>query len=92
MWHLPTLKPEIKQHLLSASANALKLVQRYPDCIKINQYTQKGKQSPPERQLIFKHAVLLHKRFNAQSPNLEWADLHFKQKFGLRQTTFTLIK
>ena len=28
VWHLPTLNPEIKQHLLSASANALKLVQR----------------------------------------------------------------
>ena len=31
VWHLPTLKPEIKQHLLSASANALKLAQHVPD-------------------------------------------------------------
>ena len=33
VWHLPTLKPNIKQHLLSASANALKLAERYPDCM-----------------------------------------------------------
>ena len=33
VWHLPNLKPELKQHLLSASANALKLAQRYPDCM-----------------------------------------------------------
>ena len=31
VWHLPTLKPELKQHLLSASANALKLAQLHPD-------------------------------------------------------------
>ena len=31
IWHIPTLKPEIKQMLLSASAKALKLLQRTPD-------------------------------------------------------------
>ena len=31
LWHLPTLNPQIKQHLLLASANALKLPQRHLD-------------------------------------------------------------
>ena len=31
VWHLTSLKPQIKQLILSASANALKLSQRQPD-------------------------------------------------------------
>ena len=65
VWHLPTLKPEIKQHLLSASANALKLAQHYPDRMESFINVHKSvKRATPEKILLFKHAVLLHKLFN----------------------------
>ena len=93
VWHLPTLKPEIKQHLLSASANALKLAQHYPDRMESFINVHKSvRRATPEKILIFKHAVLLHKLFNTQTPSLEWSDLHFKQTFGRRQNLFNLIK
>ena len=93
VWHLPTLKPEIKQHLLSASANALKLAQRYPDRMEsfINIHTNLNR-ATPEKFLLFKHAILLHKLFNTRTPSIEWVDLTFKQTYSQRQTKFYLIK
>ena len=93
IWHLPTLNPEIKQHLLSASANALKLAQRHPDRMEsfINIHNTL-KRATPHNLMVFKHAVLLHKLFNNQNPPLEWVDLHFKQTFNSRQTFFNVIK
>ena len=93
VWHLPTLKPEIKQHLLSASANALKIAQNHPDRMEsfINIHNN-AKRATPEKLLLFKHAVLLHKLFNNQTPSLEWADLHFKQTFNSRQSQFRVVK
>ena len=91
--HLPTLNPEIKQHLLSATANALKLAQRHPDRMEsfINIHNTL-KRATPHNLMVFKHAVLLHKLFNNQNPPLEWVDLHFKQTFNSRQTFFNVIK
>ena len=90
---MPTLKPEIKQHLLSASANALKLAQRHPDRMEsfINVHKNVNRASP-NKLLLFKHAVLLHKLFNNQTPTLEWADLHLKQTFTSRQLQFRAVK
>ena len=93
VWHLPTLKPKIKQHPLSASANALKLAQHYPKWMESSVNIHKNvNRATPEKVLIFKHAVILHKLFNTKTSSLEWADLHFKQTFGQRQTFFNLIK
>ena len=82
VWHLPTLNPQIKQHLLSASANALKLAQCHPDPMEsIKDIHFNMKRATPENLLAFKHSVLLHKLYNDQSPNLDWVDLNFKQTF-----------
>ena len=69
IWHLPTLNPEIKQHLLSSSANALKIAQRHPDRMEsfINIHNTL-KRATPHNLMVFKHAVLLHKLFNNQTP------------------------
>ena len=83
VYHLPTIKPEIKQHLLSASANALKIAQCHPDWMEsfIDMHMNL-KRATPNKLLLFKHAVLLHILFNNQTPHLEWADLHFKKTPG----------
>ena len=62
VWHLPTLKPQIKQLILSASANALKCSQRKPDPMQsfLNIHLE-AKRATPEKFMIYKHAILLHK-------------------------------
>jgi hypothetical protein len=93
VWHLPTLKPQIKQLILSASANALKCSQRKPDPMEsfLNIHLE-AKRATPEKVMIYKHAILLHKLYNTQCPNLEWVDLHFKQTFNPRYSFFSTLK
>ena len=93
VWHIPNLKPEIKQHLLSASANALKLAQLQPDRMEsfLNIHSN-AERATPEKILLYKHAILLHKLYNLQTPPMEWVDIHFKQTFNSRQSKFNIIK
>ena len=93
VWHIPNLKPEIKQHLLSASANALKLAQLQPDRMEsfLNIHSI-AERATPEKILLYKHAILLHKLYNLQTPPMEWVDIHFKQTFNSRQSKFNIIK
>ena len=42
--------------------------------------------------MIFKHAILLHKLYNTQTPNLEWVDLQFKQNLNPRHSFFNISK
>ena len=73
MWHLRTLKPEIKQQLLSASANALKLAQCHLDPMESFVNIHKNlNRATPKKLLLFKHAVLLHKIFINKTPTLEF--------------------
>ena len=93
VWHLPSLKPQIKQLLLSASATALKLSQRKPDPMEsfINIHLRSNR-ATPEKFLVYKHAILLHKLYNNHSPNLEWVDLHYKQTLNPRHSYFNILK
>jgi hypothetical protein len=93
VWHLPTLKPQIKQLLLSASANALKITQRPPDPMESFLNIHKStKRATPEKYLLYKHSILLYKLYNDQYPNMEWIDLHYKQTFNPRHTYFNVLK
>ena len=73
--------------------NALKVAQRHPDPMEsfLNIH-RTMKRATPENLANFKHAVLLHKLYNNQSPNLDWVDLNFKQTFSTRLTNFNIIK
>ena len=46
----------------------------------------------PEKFLLYKHAILLHKLYSNQTPNLEWIDLHFKQILNTRHTYLNVLK
>ena len=93
VWHIPSLKPELKQILLSSSANALKISQKLPDRYEsfINVH-RACKRATPNQFIIYKHSILLHKLYNLHSPKLDWVDLNFNQTFTSRQTTFNTIK
>ena len=93
VWHLPSLKPQIKQLILSASANALKLSQKHPDQMEsFLSIHLRAKRATPEKLMTYKHAILLHKLYNTQTPKLEWVDLHFKQTLNPRHSFFNCSK
>ena len=93
IWHIPNLKPELKQKNLSASANALKISQRNPDPMEsyINVHIN-CKRALPNQMMEFKHSVLLHKIFNTQQPVMDWVELTFNQAITTRETFFNSLK
>ena len=69
IWHLPTLCPELKQMLLSSSANALKLSQINPNYMQSFVDVHKCcKRALPEQMFLYKHAIMLHKLYNENLP------------------------
>ena len=93
VWHIPNLKPTLKQMLLSASANALKLSQNRPDVYEsfINIHKSCNR-AQPEQLITYKHAILLHKLYNNQQPQADWIDINVYQIFNPRRKHFKIMK
>ena len=93
VWQIPNLKPPLKQLILSASANALKLAQRTPDPYEsfINVHKSCNRANP-NQMMLYKHAILLHKLYNGNPPKADWLDLNFQQNLTSRQTKFIITK
>ena len=93
VWHIPHLKPPLKQLLLSASANTLKLSQRSPNryesFIDIHKSCERA---TPNQMMNYKHAILLHKLYNNNQPSADWVDLNIQQILTSRQTEFNILK
>ena len=89
IWHLPSLSPQLKQTLLSASATALKLcLTNYDPMISFNNIHSLSNRATPEKYCIYKHALLLHKIYNSHTPKLDWIALNFNQNFNSRNSKF----
>ena len=83
IWHLPSLKPELKQQLLSASAKALKMSQNNPD--PILKYSRKTcKRATPSQIMLYKYSIILHKLYNTQIRTMDWIELNFHQTLTSR--------
>ena len=93
VWHIPNLKPQLKQLLMSASANALKITQRtlnpFESFIDVH---KSCKRATPNQMVIYKQAILLHTLYNKCLPQADWMDLNFNQILTSRQTLFKVIK
>ena len=77
IWHLPSLAPNLKQKLLSASGNALKLCT--PNCprdVSFITLHHQNARATPDQMLKFKLSIQLYKTFNTQQPPLEWVSLN----------------
>ena len=87
------LKHDLKQHLLSASARALKTSLTNPNpfvsFIDVHNLCNKAL---PSKVLEYKPAILLHKIYNTQIPQMDWIELTFNQSLTSRETFFTTIK
>ena len=93
VWHIPNLKPELKQTILSSPANALKLTQKNPNFyesyINVHKSCNRGH---PNQMIVYKHVILLHKIYNSYCPQMDWVKLNFNQTLTTRQTNFNTIK
>ena len=78
---------------MSASANALKLSQ--PVTNQMQSYVdvhKECKRAQPEQMMLYKHAIMLHKLYNENFPEMDWLALNFQQTTTQRQTNFYVIK
>ena len=92
IWHLPTLSPHLKQKLLSASANALKLcLTTLPPNTSFESIHSLAKRSTPVQMSMYKHALQLYKLFNSNNMSEDWISLNIQQNFNRRNNTIQLI-
>ena len=93
VWHLPSLKTNIKQKLLSASAKAIKMCMKWCtndlSFIRIHEMNQRA---TPDKYLMYKHALTLHKLMNNENYTTEWIALNLNQTFTSRQTHFISLR
>ena len=87
IWLLPSLKPALRQQLLSASSAPLKLItNNYNYLVSYNTLHYLNQRATPNQITLYKHALLLHKTYNCSSYSNDWTHLHFNQQFNNRNT------
>ena len=86
VWQIPTLKPYLKNLLLSTSANALKLCT--PNFTSFTELHSQNLRATPNQFMFYKHSLLLFNAYNNHTPNKDWLDLNFNQNFNSRDPNF----
>ena len=93
IWHLPSLKPALKQSLLSASAKALKTCVNKMDMnMSFENLHILCNRATPNQIMKYKLALSLFKLYNNEFNSLEFTLLNFNQVFTSRQLTFKILK
>ena len=93
IWHLPNLKGNLKQKLLSVSAKAIKISMYYPDpMISFDEIHAMNNRALPGSLLQYKLAIQLFKLYNTNTHSMEWVELNLNQILTSRQTTFSVLK
>ena len=92
VWLLPSLAPNLKQKLLSASAAPLKMCTRlYDQSMSYDTLHILNKRATPKQFTTYRHALLLHKTFNDSTLSRDWTDLFFNQQFNGRCNTINFL-
>ena len=85
IWLLPSLNPQSKQKLLSASAAPLKSITWYYNTImSYDNLHSINKRATPNQMTTYKHALLLHKTYNNEEMSIDWTNIFFNQQFNNR--------
>ena len=83
IWLMSSLAPILKQHLLSASASALKLLNNVSDLrVSYDQLHKAHKRAPPIQMMKFRLSIQLCKTYKV---NDDWIDLNMQHSFALRR-------
>ena len=73
IWQINTLKSNLKQNLLSASAKALRVcLKLYYNCISFNELHNLCKRASPEQFMFYKMALCLFKLYNRDRFKPHW--------------------
>ena len=89
IWHTPTLKPYLKNLLLSTSARALQIcTPNYTPMMSFKDLHSINLRATPVQFMFYKHSILLHSIYNDKMPMNDWLDLNFNQNFNQRETNF----
>ena len=85
VWLIASLKPQLKQQLLSASARALRIcTPNYNNLMSYEQIHAINKRATPNQMMLYKHSLLLYKIWNDAIYSKDWLALNFQQNFNLR--------
>ena len=93
IWHIPSLKTDLKQKLISISARAIRTCMYFPDnMISFEQIHKMNNRAMPNAIMMYKHAIQLFKIYNATEYTMDWLILNFNQIFTSRQSSFMMLK
>ena len=85
VWLLPSINPQLKQKLLSASASPLKrTMTNYNYLVLFKTLHYINQRATPHQIKTYKHTLLLHKLYNDDIMSRDWVDLFFSQHFNQR--------
>ena len=86
---ISTLSPALKQKLLAASSQVLRISTRnYDQMTSYNRLHSIANRATPEQICQYKHALLFHKIYNDKDQGRNWLALNFNQNFNNRNPTF----
>ena len=89
---IPSLKPQLLQQLLSASASAIKMSSgNYDNMGSLDQLYPINKRATPAKMLSYKHSLLLLKIYNNNIYSKEWTALNFQLSFN-DQMMYQILK
>ena len=93
IWHMASLKSELKNQLTRVSAKALKICMFYPDhMLSFVNIHKMNNRALPDSLMTYKTAIQLYKLYNSNNTSKDWIDLNFNQILTSRQTTFMILK
>ena len=89
IWLSNDLNGRIKQHILAASANALKLLNNVSDLrTSFVQLHSQEKRAMPMNFSKYRLAILLYKIYNNDCFDDDWQDMNAQQNFNARMEMF----
>ena len=92
IWNLPTLSPILKQKLLLASANSIKIcLSKLPLNTSHETIHRLAKRATLTQMSSYKHALQLHKLYNSKTMTDDWISLNLQQNFNGRNEHFQII-
>ena len=88
---LLSLSPILKQKLMSASANAIKLcLSKLPINTSYEAIHSLAKRGTPSQMSMYKHALQLYKLYNSNNMSDDWLSLNDQQIFNRRNEHFQI--
>ena len=89
MWLSENLNARLKQHLLAASSNAIRILNNVSDLrTSYVQLHNHEKRALPMNFARYRLAIQLFKIYNGGNENEDWIDMNFQQNFNARTETF----